>query len=149
MAIACWSASISCCWRFCDLQILLLNDFLLPIVRHWYSMCFELASHCDSFFAFSSRELLDRQVSLYMTPSCSPGSLFTRFCSQSSKSFAASLCIQFISVCRAPSANLYHSHNTPPSYRLFVPLSQCPTPLLYSPSALSCRASHIVSQLRE
>jgi hypothetical protein len=28
----------------------------------------------------------------YITPSCSPGSLLTRFCSQSSKSFAASLC---------------------------------------------------------
>lgn len=28
----------------------------------------------------------------YTTPSCSPGSLLTRFCSQSSRSFAASLC---------------------------------------------------------
>ena len=29
---------------------------------------------------------------LYSTPSCSPGSLLTRFCSQSSRSFAASFC---------------------------------------------------------
>lgn len=47
-----------------------------------------------------SSVLLQVSHAAYKTPSCSPGSLFTRFCSQLSRSFAASFC-KIVSDCRS------------------------------------------------
>lgn len=42
--------------------------------------------------------------SCHITPSCSPGNLLTRFCSQLSKSFAANLCRKVSSISHRPAA---------------------------------------------
>lgn len=50
----------------------------------------------------------------YSTPLCSPGSLLTRFCSQSSRSFAASLCT---TISTRPFLRYRNIHSTLHSYR--------------------------------
>jgi hypothetical protein len=86
--------------------------------------------HCYSSSTPSTPSPLSRRFPNYITPSCSPGSLLTRFCSQSSKSFAASLCVPIHQHMNISLTSLEHSHNTLLSCRLFVPPFQCPTLLL-------------------
>lgn len=91
----------------------------------------------------------------YKTPSCSPGSLLTRFCSQLSRSFAASFCNSTMVSNPLPSPPQRtiaqperNSHNIPPSYQSSFYPCQSPTSHPPSSSSLSDRVARIAAPSR-